>query len=298
MLQEAHLNIVDFHNHHIPARLLRPGYRGRPPLQSAARGVSFDSTGKRRLPVRRPAVQALRNTRSSRRLRVDGNRPLDFASIKHIFAATMLACAIACVASAGFSQTGAIMIAIDKMTVGAAPADFEFARTGQGRPAQWAVTADPTASGGRVIEQTSTDTTDYRFPLAIYRKLSAGNLDAVVYFKPVAGKVDQAGGIAVRLRDADNYYVVRANALEDNVRFYRVVKGRREQLEGANIKVTANEWHQLGLRAEAERFTVTFDGKPLFTANDRNFTGAGKVALWTKSDSVTRFDRIEIKPLP
>ena len=201
---------------------------------------------------------------------MDGSRPLDFPSIKQILAATTLACALACADSAGFSQTGAIMIAIDKMTVGAAPAGFKFARTGQGGPGLWAVADDA----------------------------SAGNVDFTVRFKPVAGKVDQAGGIAIRLADADNYYVVRANALEDNVRFYRVVKGAREQLEGANVKVTPNEWHQLGLRAEGERFTITFDGKPLFTATDRTFTGAGKVALWTKADSVTRFDRIEIKPLP
>jgi hypothetical protein len=119
-----------------------------------------------------------------------------------------------------------------------------------------------------------------------------------VRFKAVAGKVDQAGGIAVRLSDADNYYVVRANALEDNVRFYRVVKGRREQLEGANVKVTADEWHTLSLRAQGERFAVMFDGKQLFTANDRTFTGPGRVALWTKADSVTRFDQIEIRNLP
>jgi hypothetical protein len=190
------------------------------------------------------------------------------------------------------------MIAIDKMTVGTAPADFEFARTGQGGPARWAVVADASASGGRAIEQTSTDTTDYRFPLAIHQPVSAGNLDVTVRFKALAGKVDQAGGIAVRLSDPNNYYVVRANALEDNVRFYRMVKGRREQLDGANIKVTANEWHQLGLRAEGERFTITFDGKPLFVATDRTFVAAGKIALWTKADSVTRFDRIEIRILP
>jgi len=123
-------------------------------------------------------------------------------------------------------------------------------------------------------------------------------VDVTVRFKAVGGKVDQAGGIAVRLSDPDNYYVLRANALEDNVRFYRMVKGRREQLEGADTKVTPEEWHQLGLRAEGERFTITFDGKSLFTATDRTFAGAGKVALWTKADSVTRFDRIEIKPLP
>lgn len=222
----------------------------------------------------------------------------NFASIRRIFAAIVLACVVACAGPAGFAQTGAIMIAIDKMALGAAPADFEFARTGQGGPGQWAVAADASAATGLAIEQTSTDRTDYRFPLAIYRPVSASNVDVTVRFKAVAGKVDQAGGVAVRLIDADNYYVVRANALEDNVRFYRVVKGRREELEGANTKVRANEWHQLGLRAEGQRFTITFDGKQLFTATDRTIVGAGKVALWTKADSVTRFDRIEIRALP
>jgi hypothetical protein len=223
---------------------------------------------------------------------------LHFPSIKRIVAATALACAIACAGSAGFTETGAIMIAIDRMTPGAAPTDFEFARTGQGGPALWAVTSDTSAAGGLAIEQTSTDTTDYRFPLAIYRLVSASRVDVTVRFKAVAGKIDQAGGVAVRLSDPDNYYVVRANALEDNVRFYRVVKGRREQIEGANTKVTANEWHQLGLRAEGQRFTITFDGKQLFTATDRTIAGAGKIALWTKADSVTRFDGIEIRTLP
>jgi hypothetical protein len=229
---------------------------------------------------------------------MDGTKPLDFASIKRILAAAALASAIACAGSAGFAETGTIMIAIDRMTAGAEPADFEFARTGQGGPAQWAVTSDTSAAVGLAIEQTSTDTTDYRFPLAIYHPVSASNVDVTVQFKAVAGKVDQAGGVAVRLSDPDNYYVVRANALEDNVRFYRVVKGRREQIEGASTKVAANKWHQLGLRAEGQRFTITFDGKQLFIATDRTFAGAGKVALWTKADSVTRFDRIEIRTLP
>jgi len=190
------------------------------------------------------------------------------------------------------------MIAIEKMDVGSAPADFDFARTGQGGPGRWAVVADTTAAGGRAIEQTSTEATDYRFPLAIHKPSSAKNVEVAVRFKPIAGKIDQAGGIAVRLRDADNYYVVRANALEDNVRFYRVVRGKREQLAGSNTKVSSNEWHTLGLKAEGDRFTVTFDGKELFSATDRTFSAAGKVALWTKADSVTRFDRIEINPLP
>ncbi|MGB8578552.1 MAG: hypothetical protein WCD56_18585, partial [Pseudolabrys sp.] len=81
----------------------------------------------------------------------------------------------------------------------------------------------------------------------------------------MAGKVDQAGGIAVRLTTSDDYYVVRANALEDNVRFYRVVKGNRQQIAGANTKVASGEWHTLALKAQGDRFIVSFDGKQLYT---------------------------------
>ena len=105
------------------------------------------------------------------------------------------------------------------------------------------------------------------------------------------------GRDVARLTTPDDYYVVRANALEDNVRFYRVVKGRREQIKGANTKVASNEWHTLELRAENDRFTVSFDGKQLFTAQDNTFGGAGRVGLWTKADSVTYFDTIATTPM-
>lgn len=218
--------------------------------------------------------------------------------IRFLAVAALTAGAFACAGTAALAQTGVTMITIDKANAGAPPADFDSWRTGQGGPAQWSVVADATAANGVAIEQTSTDKTDYRFPLAIYKPVSARNVEVTLRFKAVAGTVDRAGGIAVRLADPDNYYVVRANALEDNVRFYRMVKGRREQLDGANIKVTANEWHTLAIKADGERFTISYDGKELFTATDRTFDVAGKVALWTKADSVTRFDQIEIKPLP
>ena len=190
------------------------------------------------------------------------------------------------------------MIAIDQMTLGSPPEEFTFARTGRGSEGVWTVVADPTASAGRAIEQTSTDRTDYRFPLAIHERLSAANLNVELGFKAVAGKLDQAGGIVVRLQDADNYYVARANALEDNVRFYRVVHGRREQLDGADLKVAPNQWHTIGLRAEGDRFTISYDGKMLFSVTDKTFAEAGGVALWTKADSVTRFDQVTITTLP
>jgi hypothetical protein len=188
---------------------------------------------------------------------------------------------------------GAMSVDLSKLPANLEP-DFTLWRTGQGDAGEWSLIADPTATDGRAIAQVSKDRTDYRFPLAVYKPYSGKDLELSVRFKPVAGTVDQAGGIAVRLSTPDDYYVARANALEDNVRFYRVVKGRREQLASANAKVAANQWHTLALRAEGDRFTVSFDGKALLTAQDNTFPDAGKVALWTKADSVTYFDTISI----
>jgi hypothetical protein len=195
------------------------------------------------------------------------------------------------------AQKAATQIDIAAMQPGQPPPDFTLWRTGSGAAPEWRVVADPSAAAQQAIAQISTDTTDYRFPLAVYQWISAKDVDVVVRFKSVAGTVDQAGGIAIRLTSPDDYYVVRANALEDNVRFYRVVKGRREDIKGADTKVAGNQWHTLGLRAEGERFTVSFDGKTLFTAEDKTLAKAGKVALWTKADSVTHFDTIAITPL-
>ena len=234
-----------------------------------------------------------------------GSRPNLFQLRQLILAAVIITGAVAilagvvlCSASDGFSQSAAMAISIAKMELGSPPAGFHFARTGQGNLGRWIVVSDETSFAGRAIEQSSTDRTDYRFPLAILDSVLAKNVDVSLKFKPVAGHVDQAGGIAVRVLDGDNYYVVRANALEDNVRFYRVVKGHRQQVDGFNTKVTSGEWHSLGLKAQADHFTIEFDGKTLFTTSDTTFAEAGKVALWTKADSVTRFDQIAIDVLP
>jgi hypothetical protein len=182
------------------------------------------------------------------------------------------------------AQSAGIEVDIASMQFGREPSDFTFWHTGGGA-AEWRVVSDSTAVRQAAIAQTNADTTDYRFPLAVYKPVSARDVDVTVRFKPVSGKVDQAGGIAVRLATHDDYYVVRANALEGNVRFYRVVKGRREQIRGADTNVASNQWHTLGLRAEGDRFTVFYDGKELFTAQDATFARPGKVALWTKADA-------------
>ena len=188
-------------------------------------------------------------------------------------------------------------IALGNAPLGQLPAGFRTARTGKGAPEAWSVVEDPSVPSGKVLAQTSTDQTDYRFPLAIYDDITAANVEVSVRFKAVGGRIDRAGGIAVRLVDPDNYYVLRANALEDNVNFYHVVRGSRRQISGANVKVPSDQWQALSLRAVGDHFAIGFNGRTLFTATDRTFANAGKVGLWTKADSVTWFDNLTIRTL-
>lgn len=204
-----------------------------------------------------------------------------------------------CLATQARAQAGPGNPDLARYAAGPLPPEFLTTwRTGQGTPGNWRVVEDATAPGGKAIEQSSADKTDYRFPLAVYAPMPAQDVEASVRFKAVSGKGDRAGGLAVRLIDADNYYVARANALEDNVNLYRVVKGRRQEIKGASAKVSSGEWHSLALKAQGPQLSVSFDGKPLFTVEDRTFLSLGKVALWTKADSVTRFSDLSITPLP
>jgi hypothetical protein len=102
----------------------------------------------------------------------------------------------------------------------------------------------------------------------------------------------------VRVRDEDNYSVARANALEGNVRLYKVVDGRRRQFAGVDVEVPRGRWQELGLRVEGDRLTVSLDGRELFGATDRTFAQTGRVGLWTKADSLTHFDDLVARRLP
>jgi hypothetical protein len=126
-----------------------------------------------------------------------------------------------------------------------------------------------------------------------------------VAFKPLAGSIDQAAGMVWRMRDADNYYVVRANALERNVVLYKVQEGTRSDLKpvggglrayGTSAAVEANRWHELRVVARGTRFSVFLDAKQLFDVDDTTFRDPGKVGIWTKADSVTAFDDLTVEP--
>ena len=182
----------------------------------------------------------------------------------------------------------------DSDAVGAMPAKFHGARTGTGAEGKWVVMADPTApSKPNVVAQTSTDATDYRFPLLISDEGSFKDLELSVRFKAVSGEVDRAGGLVFRLKDANNY-IVRANALEDNCRLYHVINGSRRQFAGANFKVTSGEWHELKVECVGDKIICYYDGIKKIEAMDDTFKDAGKVGLWTKADSVTYFDDLKV----
>lgn len=200
----------------------------------------------------------------------------------------------------------ALKIDFENAAAGAPPTGFIFARTGRGEEGRWEVAAvDGAPSGGKVLVQTSADATGFRFPLAIHDGFTGRDVDLAVHFKPVSGNVDQAAGLVWRYRDADNYYIVRANALEDNVVLYKVENGKRIDLDvkgggrtyGVKTEVPAGDWGELRVIASGRLFTVYLDGRELFEVEDDTFREAGRVGLWTKADSVTQFDDLRVAAL-
>jgi hypothetical protein len=111
-----------------------------------------------------------------------------------------------------------------------------------------------------------------------------------VKFKPLSGKEDQAGGVIWRAKDSNNYYIARANALENNVTIYHTINGKRTEKKRTKTTVASNQWHTLRVDLQSNHFTVTLDGKKALEWTDDTFKEAGKVGVWTKADSVTLFD--------
>jgi hypothetical protein len=192
----------------------------------------------------------------------------------------------------------------EAMTAGEPPDGFVAALTGGGPAPAWIIRQDPAApSGTKVLLQTTSDDTNYRFPLCVYAGFKGKDIELSVAFKPIAGRVDRAAGLVWRYRDAENYYVVRANALEDNVVLYKVEKGKRSSLRpdgawpfsyGKKAPVPAGRWSTLRIVARGSQFSVWLNGEHLFDVDDDTFSGAGRVGVWTKADSVTGFDSLTV----
>lgn len=195
-------------------------------------------------------------------------------------------------------------ITFDRAQAGSVPDGWTIAMTHQGGPPKWEVRADDSApSKPNVFAQVSTDRTAGRFPLAIWDRASLKDGALNVKFKAISGTVDQGAGLVWRYRDADNYYIVRANALEDNVVLYKVQNGERVSLApkgavsnayGVKHKIPKQMWATLAVGFHGSLFTVRLDGERLFDVEDSTFPGAGKTGLWTKADSVIYFDDFQV----
>jgi hypothetical protein len=185
-------------------------------------------------------------------------------------------------------------------TVGQSPTGFEFGHTAKvGAPGKWVIQAE---GPNKYLAQTDPDSTRSRFPVAVISDVSAADVDLSVRFRPVSGRVDQAAGLVWRYRDQDNYYIVRANALEDNVVLYKVENGTRTDLPvrgegrtyGKKAEVPSRQWSTLRVVAHGRLFEIHFNGVKLYEVEDATFSQPGKVGVWTKADSVTQFDDLTV----
>ncbi|MEI7728973.1 MAG: family 16 glycoside hydrolase [Verrucomicrobiota bacterium] len=199
----------------------------------------------------------------------------------------------------------------------AATANFDHAKPGEfpagwmawlagAGESKWSVQQDDTAPSRPNVLKQSGWTPKPSFPLCVNTNATLQDGFVEVKFKPVSGTNDQAAGLVWRCQDAENYYVARANALEDNVVLYKVAQGRRKALDivgrtggyGVNAKVPAQTWSTLRVHFAGNRFTVLLNGKELFAVEDATFPNVGLVGLWTKADSVVLFDDFQYGEAP
>jgi hypothetical protein len=182
----------------------------------------------------------------------------------------------------------------DTDPIGAAPPAWSAGVTGRGSH-HWSVEADASApSQPNVLKQSGQGD----FPWCVLRGASLADGFVEVRFKPIGGGEDQAGGIVWRWKDGDNYYVARANALENNVSLYYTQNGRRNTIKYVAAPVAAREWHTLSVEFAGSHIRVALDGKSYIEVDDRHITGMGAVGLWTKADSVTLFDDFAYGAVP
>ena len=177
-------------------------------------------------------------------------------------------------------------INFDQLTPGGPPDEWSCGVTGAGKSV-WLIEADATApSTPNVLKQSGTGT----FPWCVRQKTSVVDGFVEVRFKALSGREDQAGGVVWRWKDGDNYYVARANALENNVSLYYTERAKRNTLKYVNAPVPRNVWHTLRVEFMGTRIKVSLNGKAYIELDDKHITGPGAVGVWTKADSVTAFD--------
>jgi len=180
----------------------------------------------------------------------------------------------------------------ENYSVNTFPEDWETALTGKGDRCVWEILDE---NGNKVMAQTSAIDKSYRFNMVVNKNLNYKNLIISVRFKGMAGNNDQGGGLVWRYADADNYYIARANPLEDNFTVYKVVNGIRKELKNANVKVNSKQWYTVKISMQGNKIKCYFNNKLMMEIADNTFPDTGKIGLWTKSDAQTYFDDLLVK---
>ncbi len=205
----------------------------------------------------------------------------------------------------GALAAGAAACDFEKARTGSLPEGWVAAKTGTGQGSEWKVIEDASApKGAKVLAQVSLDGPKPVFNLCVDERSRLKDVDLSVAFKAVRGKIDQGGGPVWRYQDENNYYTCRMNPLEVNYRVYKVVDGKRIQLDSARVPLDDDEepedltgkWHTIRVVHRGEKIRCYLNGKPLLEADDGTITKAGKIGLWTKADAVTSFDDLRTVP--
>jgi hypothetical protein len=176
------------------------------------------------------------------------------------------------------------------------PHEFQVGTLFDGRPAgEWKILQTERAKNGtHVLAQFMGKGAEHAYKVVLIQGTTATDLDVRVSILPISGRGDMGGGLIWRAADDRNYYLVRANPLEQNLRIYRVVKGVRHLLQNFDQIIEVPKWHTLHVVAKGCRFQVSYDDKLLFDLCDRTFN-QGRIGLWTKSDAVSYFDDLQLQ---
>lgn len=188
----------------------------------------------------------------------------------------------------------------DDTAPGGLPAGWKIEQTNpRGQGAEWSVEQNAMApSGDQVLALTDTrGASGSTYNLAWTDEVSFQNGRIEAKVKAGTGREDQGGGPIWRVQDRDNYYIARWNPLEDNFRLYYVKDGRRQQLESADVDLSADQWHTITIEHRGNRITASLNGERMFETTDDTFPQAGGVGVWTKADAATMFDDLSVATL-
>lgn len=191
------------------------------------------------------------------------------------------------------------------------PTNFHAALAGGGRPGEWKIVMDevapllaplspqaPVVTRRAMVAQMSTDPTDERFPMLIYDGETFQDFNLTTRFKIVGGTAEQMAGVVFRYQNVSNFYVVRASALGQNMRCYRVTDGVRTTPIGPAMDISTNTWHTMTLECAGNRILCELDGNVVIKLIDNNTNSLGKIGFWTKSDAVSHFGDTTISYSP